>query len=154
MNLYLYSTNPVFSHLIAEKYLGNKHCVWCSDQYDSAGAPSASPCELFISLQKDCDREDKHSSLISRYKKKFRKLAVDWATSGRITMEQKNEIIAQVNLNSWSIWQPQLYIICRSLVDVKERLILVPAKKRASTAEEWQILDLDVAEFEIIQRVK
>jgi hypothetical protein len=84
MSLYLYSINPFFSH-----------SVWCSDQYDPEGAPSSSPCELFISLQKDCDKEDSHSNLINRYKKTFRKLVAIWETSGIITTEQKNEILIQ-----------------------------------------------------------
>jgi hypothetical protein len=154
MNLYLYSTNPFFSHFVSEKYLNNKHFVWCSDQYDPEGAPSSSPCEIFISLQKDCDGEDRHSNLINRYRKTFRKLVAIWQTSGFITTEQKNEILTQINSHSWNIWRPQLYIICRSLIEATKRLISVPSKDRASVAEEWKIHDLDSSEFEIIQRVK
>jgi hypothetical protein len=100
MNLYLYSTNQFFSHFIVEKYLNNKHNVWCSDQYDPEGAPSSSPCELFISLQKDCDGEDNHSNLINRYKKTFRRLVPFWEMSKLITSEQKREILAQINSKS------------------------------------------------------
>jgi hypothetical protein len=154
MNLYLYSTNPYFSHFISEKYLNNKHFVWCSDLYDPGGAPSSSPCELFISLQKDCDSEDGHSSLIARYKKTFRRLAVIWRAKKIITSEQEDEIVMQINSHSWKIWRPQLYIICRSLIESSNRLMKVPVKSRASTTEEWKIQELDSSEFEIIQRIK
>jgi hypothetical protein len=153
MDLYLYSTNPAFSHYIAEKYLNKKHYIWCSDKYDAGGAPSSSPCELFISLQKDCDTEDTHSDLIKKYKKTFRKLVSAWTADGIISDIDKRDIIAEINSRSWIIWRPQLYIICRMLI-APERLEAVPAAGRAAIADEWKIRDLDSSEFEIIERVK
>jgi hypothetical protein len=154
MSLYFYSTNPYFSHIVSEKYLNKKHVVWCSDLYDTGGAPSSSPCELFISLQKDCESEDSHSRLIAHYKKTFRNLAVFWKANNFITSEQKDEIVFQIDSHGWKIWRPQLYIICRSLIESSNRLIRVAAQDRASTAEEWKIQDLDSSEFEIIQRIR
>lgn len=153
MSLYLYSTNPVFSHYIIEKYLNKKHHVWCSDKYDTGGAPSSSPCELFILLQKDCDAEDTHSNLIHNYKRTFRKLVSAWAADGTISASDKKDISVEINSNSWNIWRPQLYIICRMIID-PSRLKTVPAKDRAAISGEWKIEDLDSSEFEIIERVK
>lgn len=154
MSLFLYSTNPKFSHIIAEKYQHNKHSVWCSDKYDPDGAPSSNPCEIFITLQKDCESEDNHSALIKRYKKTFKGLAALWAASGKITADERDEIIAQINSKSWNIWRPQLYIICQSFFTGTKRLIAVPVTKRAALYTEWKIEDLDSSEFEIIERVK
>jgi hypothetical protein len=154
MSLFLYSTNPKFSHVVAEKYLNSKHFVWCSDKYDPGGAPSSSPCEMFILLQKDCDGEDTHSKLITGYKKTFRRLAALWAATGVISADEKDEIITQLNSKSWNIWRPQLYIICRSFFVGTMRLITVPATERAALCTEWQIKDLNSSEFEIIERVK
>jgi hypothetical protein len=140
--------------MVAEKYLNRKHCVWCSDKYDPGGAPSSSPCELFISLLKDCEGEDKYSSSIERYKKTFRRLAAKWASDGTITADEKDEIIALINSTSWNIWKPQLYIICQSLLAGTTRLITVPVHGCAAVCTEWQIKDLDSSEFEIIERVR
>lgn len=74
--------------------------------------------------------------------------------NGRITINQEKEIIMQITAKSWNIWRPQLYVICRSLIETTKRLEIVPLKDRASIAEEWKINDLDSSEFEIIQRVK
>jgi len=154
LSLFLYSTNPVFSHRVVKNYLNGKHHVWCSDKYDPGGAPSSSPCEIFISLQKDCDAEDKHSNNIIRYQKRFRKLAITWEMEGKITRDTKNEIIAEINSKSWNIWRPQLYIILRSQIEKEGRLIPVSTSDKAALCEEWKISDLDESEFEIIERVK
>ena len=150
----MYSTNPAYTHRFSERYCECKHSVWCSDKYDPGGAPSSSPCELFISLQKDCDTEDKHSSRINGYKKTFRKLASNWELEGKITKEAKDEIIAEVNSMSWNIWRPHLYIINRAPIETADRLKPVKADDRAALCEEWRITDLDSSEFEIIERVK
>jgi len=154
MSLFLYSTNPAFIHRLVIKYNEGKHCVWCSDKYDPGGAPTSSPCEIFISLQKDCDSEDTHSSRISEYKKKIRKLAISWATEDKITEDEKNEIIAEINSKSWNIWRPQLYIIYRDPIEKAGRLMTVSIHDRAALCEEWKIADLDTSEFDIIERVK
>jgi hypothetical protein len=108
---------------------------------------------LFILLQKDCDAEDTHSNLIHGYKKTFRRLVSAWTADGTISIDDKKEIIAEINSNSWNIWRPQLYIICKMLID-PDRLKMVPAQDRASISMEWKIEDLDSSEFEIIERVK
>ena len=154
MSIFLYSTNPFFTHHLVQKYNGDKHNVWCSDKYDPGGARSSSPCELFISLQKDCENEDTHSDLINRYKKTFRKLVASWVTDGKVTNDDKDEIMAEINSKSWIIWRPQLYIINREPIEKAGRLISVPVHERAALCEEWKIVDLDTSEFEIIERVK
>jgi hypothetical protein len=154
MSLFLYSTNPVFAHRLVEKHNGGKHYVWCSDKYDPGGAPSSSPCDRFISLQKDCDTEDNHSNLIAGYKKTFRKLVRTWELDGKITHDAGNEIIAEINSNSWNIWRPQLYIINRDPIERAARLMPVSTRARAALCEEWNISDLDTSEFDIIERVR
>jgi hypothetical protein len=154
MSLFLYSTNPTFAHRLVEKHNGGKHCVWCSDKYDPGGARSSSPCELFIDLQKDCDSEDTHSSLIAGYRKTFRRLVKIWELAGKITKDAGKEIMAEINSKSWNIWRPQLYIVNRDPVEKAGRLLPVPVQNRAALWEEWKINDLDTSEFEIIERVK
>jgi hypothetical protein len=148
---FLYSTNPAFSHDLAEKYLDKKHFVWCSDDFEPLGAPSSSPKEIYRGLLNDCEYEDTHSHLINNYKKTFRRLASSWLSNGIITDQDKEDILAMVNSTSWKIWRPQLYIISRSKIVPSSRLHLVPPAERAARGDEWQIKDLDSSEFEILE---
>lgn len=152
-HLYLYSTNPSYSHEIALRYLSGKHFIWCSEMYNPIGAPSSSPGEIYRMLSADCEHEDTHSNLIRNYKKTFRKLATSWLSSGIIDLDQKEEIFTTINSNSWKIWRPQLYIIYRPPIESSGRLIRVPAHDRAAHGEEWKIEDLDSNEFEILERL-
>lgn len=151
-NLYLYSTNPKYAHDFAVRYLAGKHYVWCSEEYSPIGAPSSNPREIYRTLESHCDEEDSHSHLIHGYKKTFRRLALDLFDSDVITEEDKEDIIAIINSSSWNIWRPQLYIINRTSIESSGRLIEVPPSERAAYGLEWRIHDLDVSEFEIIER--
>lgn len=160
--LYVYSTNPWYSHEVALKYLKGKHFIWCSDCYDpttspavsssALTAPSSSPKGIFEKLYTDTENEEKNSDLIKKYKKTYRKLAVTWFASGIIDNDQKNEIIATVNSISWRIWRPLLYIVYKAPIIASSRLISVPVTSRAGYGGEWRIEDLDDSEFEIIER--
>lgn len=150
--LYLYSTNPKYSNDFAMKYLSGKHYVWCSESYNPMGAPSSSPKTIYRNLEEDCDNEDNHSSLIKGYRKTFRRLAINLYDSGTITEEDKDDVFTIIYSNSWKIWRPQLYIINRSSIGSSGRLLEVPATERAACGPEWRILNLDVSEFEILER--
>jgi hypothetical protein len=157
----LYSTNPWIAHEFAVKYLGGKHFAWCSECYDpifappgSAGAsvaPSSSPHGIFQALKHDCEREDKHSDLIKRYRKTFKRLAADWLSTSRISQDQYDEIIAVTKGPSWRIWRPVLYVIPREPIEAAGRLNSVPYKDRAGYGPELQITDLDPSEFDLLE---
>lgn len=151
-DLYLYSTNPMYSHELACKYLNCRHLVWCSEEYNPIGAPSSSPKRIYDSLYEECDHEDTHSSLIRGYKRTIRRLAMSWYSTGTINEDQKDEILATVNSQSWRIWRPILYIIYKPNIINAGRLIRVPAPDRAAHRDEWKIEDLDSSEFEIFER--
>lgn len=161
-DLYLFSTNPWYSHELAVKYLAGKHFVWCSDYYDPSGAsaisstaltaPSSSPRGIYNQLFSDCDHEDTHSSLIKSYRKTIKRLTSDWLATGIITINQKDEIITTINSGSWKIWRPLLYIIYKPPIIASSRLQNVPMHLRAAYGNEWKIIDLDTSEFEIIER--
>lgn len=149
-DLFLYSTNPVYSHELACKYLNGKHFVWCSHEFNPVGAPSSSPGQIYKTLWNDCEHEDTHSNLIKGYKKTFRRLANAWLASGIINNVQKQEVLTTINSGSWKIWRPQIYIIYRPSIEKAGRLKFVPARDRAAYGDEWKIEDLDSSEFEIL----
>ena len=137
--------------------------MWCSEYFDSSGAPAGSPGSaiapssnpygIFKTLRSDCEHEDKHSLLIKRYKKTFSRLADKWLADGTITAVQRNEIIAVVKSGSWKIWRPIMYIIPKDPILSAGRLISVPYGARAAYGPEMQILDLMPHEFDIIRNL-
>lgn len=158
----LYSANPWVAHEISMRYLDGKHFVWCSEYYDpstappgsaqSAIAPSSSPKGIYDALHGDCYREDRHSSLIKRYKGTFCRLAKNWLADSLITAEQHNEIVSTVRSPSWRIWRPVLYVIPKAPIEAADRLKSVANKHRAAYGPELQIVDLMQQEFDIIER--
>jgi hypothetical protein len=157
----LFSTNPWYAGQVATLYRGGVHIVWCSDYYDSAtappgsaaaaAAPSSSPKGIFDALRKDCDAEEEHSALISRYRKTFRRLATEWFADGSINMAQRNEIIAVTKSATWRTWRPCVYLIPRAPIAAAGRLITVPRRMRANIGPEFQINDLMPHEFDSVE---
>ena len=158
----LYSTNPWIAHDIAVRYRAGVHFVWCSEYYDpttapsgsaeAAIAPSSSPKGIYDTLHGDCHREDVHSALIKSYKGTLCRLAKGWLSDGSITKNQHDEIIAAVKSKSWRIWRPVLYVIPKAPIEVASRLVKVNHKKRAAYGPEMQIHDLNLHEFDLIER--
>jgi hypothetical protein len=157
----LYSTNPWIAHDIAVKYLEGKHFCWCSEYFDPTAAPAASaaaliapsssPKTIFYNLLGDCEREDKHSTLIKGYRKTFRRLANNWFADDVISASQRDEIIATMAPGSYRIWRPVIYVIPREPIEGAGRLVAVPAALRASYGGEYQVKDLSEAEFDLIE---
>jgi len=161
-SLLLYSTNPWITLEIGRKYRNNKYYVWCSETYNprraqpgsSAAmiAPSSSPKGIFDNLACDCENEDVHSSLIKGYRRTYKRLANSWLSDGSIDSNQRNEIIATIQSQSWNIWKPVLFLIPRTSIIDPSRIHAVAAGKRAAYGPEFQVHDLDISEFEIIER--
>ncbi len=157
----LYSTNPWIAHDLSVRYLGGKHFAWCSEIFDpttaataSAGAaiaPSSSPRQIFDRLYDDCTGEEKHSALIGRYKRTFRRLATNWLASKTIDAKQYAEITGLVNAQSWRPWRPILYVVPRQPIETAGRLVAVPPPLRAGYGPEFQISELLPPEFDIIE---
>jgi hypothetical protein len=157
----LYSTNPWSAVDVAVKYRSGRHFAWCSEYFDAAAAPpgsaaaavapSSNPCWIYRQLRQDCESEDRHSDLIRRYQKTFRRLATAWLAKREITTDQRDEIYASSGPGSWNIWRPVVYVIPRHPIESAGRLLSVVHKKRAGHGPELQIVDLLAHEFDIIQ---
>lgn len=158
----LYSTNAFLKYLIYDNFRSGVHYVWCSDTFDSAKVspfslgslvpPSANPADIFRELARDAKLGDLHSHKISEQKLGFSRLAVDWATNGEITNEQRDEILEMVKIAPFNHWRPLIYIIPRGKI-APGRLKLVPVAKRAGFGNEYVIADLMTSEFEIIDLI-
>lgn len=156
----LYSANPWFAAEIAEKYRGGKYFAWVCEYFDSerdapagsAGAmiaPSSNPRKIYEDLLYEYRNQEEHSRIIKDHKKTFRRLAKTWLGLGKITQDHHDEIVASVQANSWRIWKPILYVIPKNGID-PSRIVQVKRDDRAGYGPEYQIVDLNRSEFDII----
>jgi hypothetical protein len=157
----LYSANPWFAGEVAERYRGSRYAVWASEYIDSAQAPpgsagvliapSSTPLRIYQRLDEACENEDEHCDLIRNYRKTFSRLAKAWLADHSINQDQYDEIIVSVRSTSWKIWRPRLYVIPRQPIEAAGRVKFVPRTDRAAYGSEFQILDLQPHEFDIIK---
>lgn len=157
--LLLYSVNPYLKYFIHQKYRGDVHFVWCSEHFDSRklggyspgsniGA-SSNPAVLYERLKQAVESEDEGDLKLSEQKTGLKSLAVDWNNTGKITLDEMEEIIYTIDYAHFKQWRPLLYVIPRALVD--SRLIPVSRKNRASLGMEFRIENLRSSEFEVIE---
>jgi|SRR5215469_2923349 len=155
----LYSANPWFATEVARRYRGGRHFAWVCEYFDTAHAPagsagaliapSSNPRKIYEDLLIEHRAEEEHSRIIRDHRKTFTRLAKQWFVAGEITSDQRDEIIVSVRAPSWRIWKPVLYVIPKAGID-PSRIIEVKRADRAGYGPEYQILDLQPHEFDIV----
>jgi hypothetical protein len=162
-NLLYYSTNSYLAFQLAENYYRGKHFVWCSPVFAPEELseldirknipPSSSPNKIYIKLIEDIHRADMHSSLIEQNKSGLKKGALIHHKAGIIDdndLVRINKLIDSAKLKDF---RPLLYLIPKNLVESK--IIEVDIDDKANPLDvEYQIVDLNKNEFEIIQPIK
>jgi hypothetical protein len=158
-NILLYSTNVLLKLLIQEKYMNDKHYVWCSEDFDSSTLhayssafmvpPSSNPADIFRQLRQDVQKRDTHSAKINQQKVSITDRAIEWEKKGQISTADKDDIVYWVTTAAFDLWRPLIYVIPRP--PVKTRLVTVPARLRSGIGIEYTIPDLDRSEFEVIE---
>ena len=159
----LYSANPWFATEIARKYRKGNHFAWVCEFFDStdaatgsAGAliaPSSNPRKIYDDLLQEYMAQEEHSRIIKDHRRKFERLAKQWYSVGELTKDQLDEIVASVRAPSWRIWKPVLYVIPRQGI-AAGRIKEVPRPDRAGYGPEFQIVDLQSDEFDIVDLSK
>jgi hypothetical protein len=158
-NILLYSTNVFLKLLIQEKYRGDIHYVWCSEDFDSSTVsayssaslvpPSSNPADIFRELRRDVEKRDQHSSKINQQKVSLTDRAIEWEKNGLISPTDKDDIIYMVQSAPFEHWRPLIYVIPRPQVEA--RLVRVPMRLRAGVGIEYTLSDLQRSEFEIVE---
>ena len=158
-NPVLYSTNVFLKLHIQERYRGDVHYVWCSEDFDSkmlsaysAGAKvgrSSNPADIYRELQADVNSQDTHSAKIKEQRASLTTLAVGWFKSGEISQTDKDDILWLAKNASFAHWRPLIYVIPR--LPVEARLQPVPAYRRAGLGNEYILSDLKRSEFDVIE---
>jgi hypothetical protein len=155
----LYSANPWFSTEVAKKYRGGNHFAWVCEFFDSALAPaesagaliapSSNPRKIYDDLLQDWKAQDEHSRIIRDHVKTFTRLGRQWRADGELGEDQYDELVASVRGRSWRIWKPVLYVIPKQGI-AAARIREVPRSDRAGYGPEFQIVDLQSHEFDIV----
>ena len=149
-NCFLYSVNSYLAYYINEKYYKGIHYVWCAPLFNNENnPPSSNPKKIYASLQEDVKGNDKHSAKIQQNKVGLLKGAESMFDTGKITKEEKEDILFIVHEADISDFTPLLYIIDKKLT--ADKIIKVPLKERANThSDEFLIKNLHTDEFDVI----
>jgi hypothetical protein len=145
---------------IQRDFLGDIHYAWCSPVFDPStlnryarGAltpPSSDPKSIYNELAAAVRKGDEHASKITSQKAMLTGLAADLHNQGRLTQDQRDEIVAIVQGARFDDWRPLLYVIPCSPAIVA-RTTPVPRAKRASHEEEFVVADLRPTEFHMLE---
>jgi hypothetical protein len=145
---------------INRDFFADVHYVWCSPEFDSSvlnryarGAstpPSSDPKTIYTELFEATRKRDEHASKITSQKAVLIGLAEEAFTKGRLSADDRDELVALVRHAQFADWRPLLYVILCT-TDIAARTALVPGDKRASHEEEYIISDLRRSEFHILE---
>jgi hypothetical protein len=135
--LVLYATNTRLAYIIAQRYYNQKHYVWCTPYFDPSSVPaldytvppSSSPAEIYRSLRKDVDHNERHSDKIKANKAGIIRGAQEKFDQGEIDENERKEIAEIVEAAEVADFSPLIFVIPFSLV--KGKLSTVPVDQRA-----------------------
>ena len=153
----LYSTSSWLAYIIAERYYGGYHYIWCTPHFDPSSVPSisytvppsSSPAEIYRNLREDVKRGDRHSAKIAANKAGILKGMEYKMTTREITKEQASEIASIVDAAEPRDFKPLIFVVPFALV---AKLIKpVPVNQRAHPLSIEFIIDkLPREKFDVI----
>lgn len=154
---FLYSTNVWLKHHVVERFLGNQHRFWCSETFGGSGsgsfpgthAPSSTPQEIFLDLEKAIRGKDRHSFKIGQQRAMLRALASKLEKGGVLTEDVKKEIHFLVKNASFEEWRPLISIIPWSVVGGKVENV-DPRRRANPLIPEYIVHGLTPSEFGVI----
>lgn len=156
--LLLYSANTWLAYMIAERYYGGEHYVWCTPYFDSrqlsphatAVPPTSSPAEIYQSLYQEVARGDRHSSKIKENRIGILRGATVKKDQGVISEKQSLDIGAILDRAETRDFRPLIYVM--PYVTVANRLAEVPIADRAHPLSVEYVIDrLPRGDFDVIE---
>jgi hypothetical protein len=145
--LLLYSTNTWLSYIVAERYYGGVHYVWCSPHFGSASVPAqaytnpptSTPSDVYHSLFDEVIRGDRHSAKIAANRAGILRGASLKRSAGVVDAQQEADIAAIVSAAEVRDFRPLLFIIPFNTVSsiVKP----VPVAQRAHPLSEEFVIE-------------
>ncbi len=153
----LYSASSWLAYIIAERYYGGYHYIWCTPHFDPSSVPSisytvppsSSPVEIYRNLREDIKRGDRHSAKIAANKAGILKGMEYKMAAKEITPEQASEIASIVDAAEPQDFKPLIFVVPFGLVE--KLLQPVPISQRAHPLSDEFIIDrLPRENFDVI----
>lgn len=142
----LYSTNTWLAYMIAERYYGGDHYVWCTPFFDprkgasdSAVPPTSSPFEMYWGLSEEIRRRDRHSHRVQENRAGVLRGANAKRAAGLIDARQESEIVTIVDLAHDGDFRPIVYVI--PFVSVASLVREPPPEEKAHPLSAEYIID-------------
>ena len=144
--------------MIAEKFYGSEHYVWCTPIFDARTVaaygptvpPTSSPAEIYRSLYEEVRRGDRHSAKILENRSGILRGAAFKKKAGVITDGTLEEIKTMVRRSQIQDYRPLLFVI--PFQSIETRLKDVPAAKKAHPLSwEYTIESLPRACFDVLE---
>jgi hypothetical protein len=155
---FLFSTNTWLSFVLAERFYGSRHFVWCTPYFETSSQngfsvttpPTSTPKEVYQSLALEVERNDRHSAKIKENKTGLMRGARIRCTRGEISSQDLETIRDIVSASTAVDFRPLLYVI--NYAAVSGDLIEVPVEKRAHPLSvEFQLEHLHRDHFDILE---
>ncbi len=156
-NPVLYSTMTAVAYSVNSTYYGGLHYLWCTPYFGPHFAsphftvpPSSSPLHIYNTIQDEIDGADLHGMKIKLNRIGIRKGAEAMLKAGRITLEQKNEIVAISKKAPMHQFRPLLCVISR--LEAVPFYKKVDIKNKANPlSHEYIVVDLPQSAFDVIR---
>lgn len=156
----LYSTNTYLAYVIAERYYGGNHYVWCSEVFDARAQykygpyanipPTSSPYEIYRSLLEEVRRGDLHSAKIASSRRNIIHGATFKLNAGVINQTQYDEIVNIVERAGTDLFKPLLFVIPYDKVVNELREVAVDQRAHP-LSREYIIESLARSNFDVIE---
>jgi hypothetical protein len=152
----LYSASTWLAYSVAERFYG-VHYAWCTAFYDGITAPrhfnippTSSPAEIYLSLEEETRRGDRHSHALERNVTGIMNGAKAKRRTGAITDAQFQEIEVVVKEAKIPDFRPVLYVI--PFDRLEGRVPEVPVSQRAHPLSlEYRVEDLRSGCFGLLE---
>lgn len=153
----LYSTMTYLAYNVNMQFYGGLHYTWCTPYFGSDMAspvftvpPSSSPLQIYYDLKREVDGGDLHGTLIKVKRLGVRRGADAMLRRGKISLVQKNDILAICKLATPEHFRPVLCVLLKS--EVLPYVQAVPVKARANPlSQEYIVADVPTAAFDVIK---
>lgn len=155
MPLVLYSAVSRLAYLINQRHYGGIHYVWCApnmatDRFEPTNPPSSDPLDLCARFQRDSQRNDGHSDLITANRAGIVRGAIAREAQGRITRATRARIEQMAFDAHCGEFVPLLMVI--PFQPVVELVREVDGTDMAgATSQEYIIEELPRAMFDVIR---
>ena len=139
------------------QFYGGLHYTWCTPYFGSdlgspvfTVPPSSSPLQIYYDLKREVEGGDLHGTIIKVKRLGIRRGADAMYKRHKITVEQKDEILAICKIATPEHFRPVLCVLPKS--EILPYVQTVPVKSRANPlSQEYIVADVPTNSFDVIK---